>query len=77
MKQWVTEIKAISPANGEIAVYGGPNVPGLTMTHAQSYCENNGLAYCIVIGQLVTEVPVLPNTMSPDWSNRIDYDNLN
>jgi hypothetical protein len=76
MKQWVTEIKAISPNHGEIAVYGGPNVPGLTLTHAQQYCEENGLGYCRVIGELISEIPVGPKG-TPDWLNRIDYDNLN
>lgn len=53
---WVTEIIAISPKDGELKKYGGPNVPGFTIEHARQYCEENGLGYYHVIGELVAEI---------------------
>ena len=57
MKQWVTEIKAIRPQDGELIVYCGPEVPGETHEDAKAYCQENGLGYCNVLGELIAEVP--------------------
>lgn len=77
MKTWATEIRAISPIDGRLKLYGGPNVPGLTEGMAQQYCEDNGLGYCKVVGELIAEIPCKPGTYEPDFSNQVNYDNLN
>lgn len=55
MDLYVTEIQAISPKDGKLKQYCGPNVPGISFADAQEYCERNGLGYCKVIGILVQE----------------------
>jgi hypothetical protein len=73
MKFWYTEIKAISPVDGALKVYCGPNVPGINEKTAQEYCENNGLGYCKVIGELIAEIPCKEGTQDPDFENMMDY----
>ncbi len=74
MKTWVTTIWAKSPIDETIRKYGGPNVPGISETEAKIYCEENGLGYCHVIGELVSEIPCFPGTHNPDFDNKIDYE---
>ncbi|MDO6389051.1 hypothetical protein Q4E40_02845 [Pontibacter sp. BT731] len=59
MKQWVTEIMALDPTAPErgLVKYGGPEVPGNTQEEAEVYCQENGLGYCKVIGELICEFP--------------------
>ena len=52
MNVYVTEIKAIDPTTGEMLVWAGPNVPGDSFEAAEKYCQENGLGYCKVVGQL-------------------------
>lgn len=77
MKLYVTEIKAIKPSTGELKTYGGPNVPGISAEDAQNYCENNGLGYCKVLGELVCEIPCKEGTYEADFSKQINYDTYN
>lgn len=74
MKYWVTEIKAKSPIDGSMRAYGGPDVPGETIEEAQDYCENNGLGYCWVLGQLIMDIPCKEGTFEPDWDNATNFD---
>lgn len=74
MKLYVTEIIAIRPSDGEMITYCGPEVPGLTAQDAQDYCENNGLGYCKVLGELICEIACKPGTHEPDFNNMIDYE---
>ena len=76
MNLYTTIIKAISPNDGKLKTYGGPNVPGITFKDAENYCELNGLGYCKVDGLLISEIPIKDGM--PDFKNRIDYNtNLN
>lgn len=75
MDLYTTTIKAISPIDGELKTYGGPNVPGISFADAQNYCENNGLSYCKVDGLLVAEIPCKEGTYEPDWDKMVDYEN--
>lgn len=75
MNLYVTTIRAISPIDGELRSYGGPNVPGISFADAQAYCENNGLGYCKVDGLLISEIPCKPGTYEPDWDKMTDYEN--
>ena len=52
MKVWTTEILAID-TNGEIVLYRGPNIEAETWKGAEKYCQENGLGYCKVTGELI------------------------
>ena len=73
MKLWVTNIRAIDPRDGELKNWGGPHVPGITHKHAEQYCQDNGLGFCEVLGELVGEVCTKPNSLEVDWSTYVDY----
>ena len=75
MKLWVTEIQAICPIDGELKTFCGPSVPAPTKQLAYEHCQNNGLGYCRVIGQLVAEIPCRENSFAPDWGKILDYEN--
>lgn len=75
MKLWVTEIKAVKPSTGELINFCGPEVPGINLQDAQNYCENNGLGYCKVIGELIAEIPCKEDSCEPDFENMADYEN--
>lgn len=66
MKTWATEIRAISPKDGEMKTYCGVNVQAPTRQLAQEWCENNGYGYCKVTDELVMEV-------SANSDDTIDY----
>jgi hypothetical protein len=71
MQVYTTKIRAISPIDGELKTYVGPNVPGISFQTAQDYCDNNGLGYCRVDGMLISEISFSDNKC-------IDYEtNLN
>lgn len=74
MKKWVTEIKAIDPKTGELKKWCGPEVIGINVKDAENYCNNNGLGYCKVLGELVAEIPCKEGTYNPDFENTIDYE---
>ena len=74
MKTWSTEVKAKSPVDGSIKTYCGPNIEAETLEEAQEYCENNGLGYCWVIGQLICEIPTLEDGLTPDFDNQVSYE---
>lgn len=76
MDLYVTEIKAICPKTGDLKVYCGPHVPGISFFNAQEYCQNNGLGYCRVIGILVAEIPCKDLASEPEWNKMIDYENI-
>ena len=75
MKLWVTEIIAIDPLSGELKKYGGPEVRGINAQAAWDYCQQNGLGYCRVQGELVAEIPCKTGTFEPDFKNMVDYEN--
>lgn len=77
MRQWATEIKAFDPRTDQMKVWGGPNVPGLTKLDAEIYCQENGLGYCKILGELIEEIPCKPGTYEADFENKINYENLN
>lgn len=75
MKLYLTEIKAICPKSGEIKKYCGPNIKAISPKLAQEFCDNNGLGYCEIIGELVSEIPTLKDGISPDFGGQVDYEN--
>jgi len=74
MKKWVTDIMAIDPKSGELKKWCGPEVPGISLKDAEFFCDNNGLGYCKVIGELIAEIPCKKGTYDPDFENMIDYE---
>lgn len=76
MRMWVTEIQAIDPSTGEFKKWCGPNVPGLNLADAELYCQNNGLGYCKVLGELTAEIYCKEGTIEPDWDKMVDYENI-
>jgi hypothetical protein len=76
MDLYYTEIKALSPHTGELKTYIGPKIQAISFEDAQNYCENNGLGYCKVIGICVAEIPCKNGTYEPDWSKKIDFEQI-
>lgn len=60
MNLYITQIKAIDPADGEMKIWSGPNVPGITPTDAQEYCNANGIGYCEVVSEYIGDLHVDP-----------------
>jgi hypothetical protein len=56
MKMFVTHIKAICPITKELKTCEGPLIKALSFDDADYYCQNNGLGYCFVIGELIDEI---------------------
>lgn len=76
MRQWVTEIRAIDPASNDLKTYCGPNVPGINHDDAVRYCQQNELGYCMVLGELIAEIPCKGKTYEPDFEKMVDYENI-
>jgi len=57
----VTKIVALDHLDNTTKTFAGPNVSALTLEDAEKFCQENGLGYCKVIGELVS-----PNTTDDD-----------
>jgi len=77
VKLFTTQLKAINPATGEISTFCGPHIPAISIEDAQDYCDNNGLGYCVVIGELVAEIPCKKDSNDADMKIIRDYQNIN
>ena len=75
MKLWQTAIDAIDPADGLLKTWVGPHVPGITKAVAEWYCQQNGLGYLRIVGELVKEIPCIKGSDRPDWGKAIDFEN--
>lgn len=74
MKKYATTIFARDPKTKEMKNWVGPNVPGISFQDAQKYCNQNGLGYCHVDGELIAEIPTKNDGITPDWNGMIDYE---
>lgn len=74
MLLFTTHIQAIDPKTGNMTTWSGPDVPAISFSDAQDYCERNGLGYCKVAGQLMMRIPFKSETFTPDWDKAIDYE---
>lgn len=55
MKKFVTIIQAIDPKTGELCKWVGPTIEAESFSDAEKYCNDNGLGYCGVDGEMVGE----------------------
>ena len=53
---WVTYLTAVDPKTMELKKWAGPWVPGLDSEDAQTWCENQGLGYLTVAGELTAQI---------------------
>lgn len=75
MKKWATQVKAIDPTNPERGVISwcGPSIDAISIKDAEKYCQENGLGYCEILGELTGEIPCKEGTYEPDWNKAINY----
>lgn len=73
MKAWVTWIIAKDSMTNEEKIFSGPNIEAPSQRLAQEYCNNNGLGYCRVDGELVAEIPCDEN-YKPDINKTEDFE---
>jgi hypothetical protein len=59
MDIYVTEIKAIDPATGELCTWCGPHIEAKSIEDARRFCDKNGLGYCKIIGKLHDEISII------------------
>ena len=76
MNHYTTEIEAINPLTGLITLWCGPNIPAISFSDAEDYCQRNGLGYCRVTGLLMEEIPTMRDGTA-DRSKKVSYENLN
>jgi hypothetical protein len=75
MKLYTTELKAIDPHDGQLKTWMGEYIEAISFQDAQNYCEQHGLGYLKVIGELVKEIPTKKDG-TPDWNNSTDFENI-
>lgn len=70
---FVTEIVAYHPFTGELCKWMGPYIEAPGHDDAQRFCEQNGLGYCKVSGQLIQEIGQNEQGFA-DWSDVENFD---
>lgn len=75
MKTFATVIKAINPIDGKLATFVGPNIEALSSKLAFQYCQENGLGYCAISGELILEIPCDENYKA-DFDKEVEYKDL-
>ena len=73
MKLWVTELKAIHPTKGILTNYMGPYIEADSLELAEKHCEENGLGYCKVIGELDSELDYNTATEIKNFSEKLKH----
>lgn len=61
MYLFTSELRAIDPTDGELKLWQGPNIPAISLSMAESFCQQNGLGYLTITGILVKEIEVDSN----------------
>lgn len=74
MKLWGTSIFAIHNITGELKEFCGENVKAPTKELAIEWCRIHA-GHLHVTDQIVAEIPC-KNGYEPDWSNMIDYEQI-
>jgi len=57
VKKYATEILAIDPIDREMKTWTGPIIEAQSESNAFDFCQNNGLGYCNIVGEVVGEIP--------------------
>jgi hypothetical protein len=73
--KYCTKITALNP-EGDMVEFSGPIIESISPGMAAKYCQENGLGYCQIDGELIAEIPCDENYKA-DFSKEIDYDILN
>lgn len=76
MKKWITEVTTIDVVTNEIKTWMCDTIEAPTRELAQEWCEKNGKGYLTVTGECVVEIPCKKNSLDPDFSKAIDYENM-
>lgn len=66
---------ALEAATAIMKRWCGPEVEAPTAELAQQWCNENA-GHLKVIGELVAEIPCKEGTYEPDFTNMIDYENV-
>ena len=70
---WLTQLTAIDPQTEELRVWLGPNISAPSLQEAEMTLAENGLGYCVVIGELIATIHEDESFTTPDnkewWSN--------
>lgn len=61
MKHFATSIQALDPITNKMKFWAGPNIPAPTERLAREYCDNSGLGYCKIEGELIAEIDEFTN----------------
>jgi hypothetical protein len=77
MKKWATTIYALDPVTEDFLEFSGPTVEAPTEKLAFEYCQNHGLGYCHIDGQLIAEIPVDEEKVQWDKINDYTLQDLN
>jgi hypothetical protein len=56
MRLWCTKIKAVCPNTNKLLMWAGPIVPGINQEDAKYYLSANGLGYCEVDDEFISEI---------------------
>lgn len=74
MKKWGTKIYAKCAATNEMKTFVGQTIEAPNEALAHEYCQNNGLGYCFIDGEVLMEIPCKKDSLEPDWNKSIDYE---
>ena len=74
MPKYVTKIIAVNPKDGKMYEWIGPYIDAESFSDAEIYCEKNGLGYCEIIGEYISEID---ENLSPFASRLLDDSILN
>ncbi len=56
MRYFTTELRAINVENGELCTFRGQLIEAISFQDAKDYCNENGLGYLKITGELVEYV---------------------
>ena len=58
MRQFTTELQAINPKTGELCKWTGEIIEAISYEDAQNYCDEYGLGYLTITGELCEYVEI-------------------
>lgn len=61
MRTFVTEVQAIDPTDGLLKTFEGLRIESINPKMAQKWCNENGLGFLKVVGELVCDISLDEN----------------